>query len=59
LTQLNPNAVFIGYLPTTRNYQLATNNIMDLSHADYLHVGSLDTQGAIARTEAKAWEQGL
>ena len=59
LTQLNPNAVFTGYLPTACNYQLATDNIMDLSHADYLHVGSLDTQGAIARTKAKVWEQGL
>ena len=59
LTQPNPNAVFTGYLPTACNYQLATDNIMDLSHADYLHVGSLDTQGAIARTKAKVWEQGL
>jgi phenylpropionate dioxygenase-like ring-hydroxylating dioxygenase large terminal subunit len=58
LSQPNPNSVFTGYLPTACNYQLATDNIMDLSHADYLHVGSLDTQGAIARTKAKVWEQG-
>jgi phenylpropionate dioxygenase-like ring-hydroxylating dioxygenase large terminal subunit len=59
LTQPNPNVVFTGYLPTACNYQLATDNIMDLTHADYLHVGSLDTQGAIARTKAKVWEEGL
>lgn len=58
LTQPNPKTVFTGYLPTACNYQLATDNIMDLSHADYLHVGSLDTQGAIARTKAKVWEEG-
>jgi phenylpropionate dioxygenase-like ring-hydroxylating dioxygenase large terminal subunit len=58
LTQRRPNCVFTGYLPTACNYQLATDNIMDLSHADYLHVGSLDTQGAIAKTKAKVWENG-
>jgi phenylpropionate dioxygenase-like ring-hydroxylating dioxygenase large terminal subunit len=58
LMQPNPLTVFTGYLPTACNYQLATDNIMDLSHADYLHVGSLDTQGAIARTKAKVWEDG-
>jgi phenylpropionate dioxygenase-like ring-hydroxylating dioxygenase large terminal subunit len=58
LVQPKPNAAFTGYLPTACNYQLATDNIMDLSHADYLHVGSLDTQGAIAQTRAKVWEDG-
>jgi vanillate O-demethylase monooxygenase subunit len=31
---------------------------MDLTHADYLHVGSLDTQGAIARIKASIREEG-
>jgi len=29
------------YMPTRANYQLVTDNIMDLSHADYLHPDSL------------------
>lgn len=28
------------HVPTAANYQLLTDNIMDLSHADYLHVGT-------------------
>jgi len=50
LTAAHPNATFTGYLPTACNFQLATDNIMDLTHADYIHVGTLDTQGASSRT---------
>jgi vanillate O-demethylase monooxygenase subunit len=35
------SARFFGYLPTAANYQLITDNILDLSHADYLHPSSL------------------
>jgi phenylpropionate dioxygenase-like ring-hydroxylating dioxygenase large terminal subunit len=58
LTEAHPNSMFTGYLPTACNYQLATDNIMDLTHADYIHVGSLDTRGAIARTKAQVREEG-
>jgi vanillate O-demethylase monooxygenase subunit len=30
-----------GYMPTKANYQLLTDNILDLSHADYLHPTTL------------------
>lgn len=39
-----------GYLPTDANYQLVVDNIMDLSHVDYLHAGTLGG-GAISRTK--------
>lgn len=39
-----------GYMPTRCNYQLLTDNILDLSHADYLHPTTL---GGII-TDAKA-----
>jgi vanillate O-demethylase monooxygenase subunit len=58
LTNSHPNAVFTGYLPTACDYRLATDNIMDLTHADYLHIGSLDTHGAIAKTKANVRQEG-
>ena len=39
-----------GYMPTRANYQLLTDNILDLTHADYLHP---DTLGGI-NTDAKS-----
>lgn len=35
-----------GYLPTNANYQLLTDNILDLSHADFLHP-LLDSAGGV------------
>jgi len=35
------SARHFGYMETAANYQLLTDNIMDLSHADYLHPHSL------------------
>jgi phenylpropionate dioxygenase-like ring-hydroxylating dioxygenase large terminal subunit len=58
LTRVHPNAVFAGYLPTACNFELATDNIMDLSHADFLHVGTLDTDGACARTRPEIKQEG-
>lgn len=45
-----------GYLPTKANYQLLSDNILDLTHADYLHP---DTLGGI-NTDAKTrnWQDG-
>lgn len=34
-------AFFCGYLPTAANYELLTDNILDLSHADFLHPDTL------------------
>jgi phenylpropionate dioxygenase-like ring-hydroxylating dioxygenase large terminal subunit len=48
----NPKAVFTGCLPTACDYQRATDNTMDITHAEYLHVGALDTQGALGK---KLW----
>jgi len=45
-----PQARIAGYMPTAANYQLLSDNILDLSHADYLHP---DTLGGI-NTTAKA-----
>ena len=42
-----------GYLPTAANYQLLTDNIMDLSHADYLHPTSLGGMMTTAKTSTK------
>jgi len=42
-----------GYLPTRANYQLVVDNIMDLSHADYLHPSSLGGMMTGARTSIK------
>lgn len=36
-----PTARIQFHMPTAANYQLLTDNIMDLSHADYLHPASL------------------
>jgi phenylpropionate dioxygenase-like ring-hydroxylating dioxygenase large terminal subunit len=40
-----------GYLPTAADYRLGIDNIMDLSHVDYLHPNTL---GGGALTRAKA-----
>ena len=44
-----------GYLPTKAAYDLLVDNILDLSHVDYLHAGSLAT-GAFARAPAQVEE---
>ncbi|PVZ42521.1 aromatic ring-hydroxylating dioxygenase subunit alpha [Pseudomonas sp. CC120222-01a] len=44
-----------GYLPTAANYELLSDNIMDLSHVDYLHPTTLGG-GALSRTKAEVEE---
>jgi phenylpropionate dioxygenase-like ring-hydroxylating dioxygenase large terminal subunit len=44
------------YMPTRANYQLITDNILDLSHADYLHPTSLG--GIIIGARASSREEG-
>ncbi|MCZ0954371.1 MAG: aromatic ring-hydroxylating dioxygenase subunit alpha [Rhodospirillaceae bacterium] len=51
MTTTPDTAIITGYLPTAANYELLVDNIMDLSHADYLHAGSLGTGGEIGRTK--------
>jgi len=43
------DATIRGYLPTDCDYRLLIDNILDLTHADYLHAGTLGS-GALTRT---------
>jgi len=45
------DACFRGYLPTACDTMLLVDNILDLSHVDYLHPSTLGS-GAISRTKA-------
>lgn len=49
-----PQARIAGYMPTKANYQLLSDNILDLTHADYLHP---DTLGGINSTAKSANRQ--
>jgi phenylpropionate dioxygenase-like ring-hydroxylating dioxygenase large terminal subunit len=44
------------HMPTAANYQLLADNIMDLSHADYLHPASLG--GVFAEASARVYRRG-
>jgi phenylpropionate dioxygenase-like ring-hydroxylating dioxygenase large terminal subunit len=46
-----------GYMPTECNAQLLVDNILDLTHADFLHPNSLGS-GAIARTHPQVTDLG-
>lgn len=45
-----------GFMPTRANYQLLTDNILDLSHADYLHPTTLG--GMMTGSKARSREEG-
>lgn len=45
-----------GYMPTAANYQLLADNILDLSHTDYLHPQTLG--GMMTGAKATTREQG-
>lgn len=47
-----------GYLHTRANYQLLSDNILDLSHADFLHRDTLGTAGEVAGTKGRARMNG-
>lgn len=49
------HALSKGYLPTAANHLLMVDNILDLSHADYLHPDTLGG-GSISRTKAEIKE---
>jgi phenylpropionate dioxygenase-like ring-hydroxylating dioxygenase large terminal subunit len=50
-------AISHGYLYTKANHKLLEDNILDLSHADYLHPDSLGG-GSITRSKARLEERG-
>ena len=47
-----------GYLRTEANYQLLSDNILDLTHADFIHRSTLGTEGELTGSEAKARLKG-
>lgn len=52
----SPDSAFSsGHLRGDGNYQLFADNILDLTHADFLHASSLGS-GALTRTRAKVTE---
>lgn len=51
VTRAPVDASFNGYLPTACDTVLLVDNILDLSHVDYLHPSTLGS-GAISRTKA-------
>jgi vanillate O-demethylase monooxygenase subunit len=57
LPAAKPTARNIGYLHTKCNYELMTDNIMDLSHVDFLHPTTLGG-GALSSSKPDVSEQG-
>ncbi len=59
IDQTPESARILIYTPTAANYQLMTDNIMDLSHADYLHPESLGGMMSSARSRVFKRGKGL
>jgi vanillate O-demethylase monooxygenase subunit len=57
LERAHPDATFRGYLPTQCHYELLVDNILDLTHADYLHAGTLGN-GSLTRAKAQVTDLG-
>jgi phenylpropionate dioxygenase-like ring-hydroxylating dioxygenase large terminal subunit len=57
LGRAQPDAAFRGYLPTQCHYELLVDNILDLTHADYLHAGTLGN-GSLTRAKAHITDLG-
>lgn len=57
ITGAPDDATIRGYLPTACDYRLLADNIMDLTHVDFLHAGSLGS-GALTRSQANVAELG-
>lgn len=51
------DATIRGYLPTGCDYRLLVDNILDLTHADFLHAGALGS-GALTRTKPQVDDLG-
>lgn len=56
LSQAPDSARMSGYLHVAANYQLLSDNIMDLSHVDFLHAETLGG-GSISRSTAQVSEE--
>jgi phenylpropionate dioxygenase-like ring-hydroxylating dioxygenase large terminal subunit len=56
VSSVPPTAFSKGYLPTSASHLLLTDNILDLSHADYLHPETLGG-GAMTRARARVEER--
>ncbi len=52
-----PHAKFTGYLETAANFELCTDNILDLTHTDYLHPDTLGG-GGLTRARGQVTTQG-
>jgi phenylpropionate dioxygenase-like ring-hydroxylating dioxygenase large terminal subunit len=59
IDQTPETARITGYLPTAANYQLLSDNILDLSHADYLHPTSLGGMMTGVKTSITEREGGI
>lgn len=57
VTSASEDATVRGYMPTTCDYQLLVDNILDLTHADYLHAGTLGS-GALTRCRPQVSDLG-
>jgi vanillate O-demethylase monooxygenase subunit len=51
IARAHPDGSFRGYLRTQCHYELLVDNILDLTHADYLHAGTLGN-GSLTRAKA-------
>jgi len=56
-SKAHPDGTVKGYMPTECSYQLLVDNILDLTHADYLHSGLLGS-GATSRTIPRITDHG-
>ena len=57
VARAHPDGSFRGYLPTRCHYELLADNILDLTHADYLHAGTLGN-GSLTRAKAHITDMG-
>jgi phenylpropionate dioxygenase-like ring-hydroxylating dioxygenase large terminal subunit len=55
ITSAHPDATIRGYLPTACSSELLVDNILDLTHVDFLHPTTLGS-GALSRTKAEVSE---
>ena len=57
VTSAPEDATVRGHMPTACDYQLLVDNILDLTHADYLHAGTLGS-GALSRCKPQVSDLG-
>lgn len=57
VTSAHVDGTIRGYLPTACNYELFIDNILDLTHVDFLHPTTLGS-GALSRTKAEISDLG-